>query len=74
MNSTETEIGAYGFVNGLGYHGDQETKDRLIRRVARAVDRGDWETILGYLVAYGVGSWAGELTRQLTETRGSSWS
>lgn len=62
MTKAEEEIGAYGLVNGLGLHGDREIKTKLIRRVARAANRGDWETVLNYVVAYGlgrsIGSWA----------------
>lgn len=64
MRKTTQEIGEYGFVNGLGLTGDQDQKAKLVRRVVRAIERGDWDRVLEYAAAYGVGTWAGSSVRR----------
>ena len=64
MKRTSQEIGAYGFVNGLGFQGDPAEKAKLLRRVGRAIERGDFEVLLEYLAAYGIGAWAGSFVQR----------
>jgi hypothetical protein len=74
MRRTTEEIGEYGFINGLGVSGDQQQKTKLVRRVSRAIERGDWDRVLEYAAAYGVGRWAGSSVRRafLPPEQGSS--
>lgn len=67
MRKTTEEIGAYGFVNGIGLSGDPQQKSKLVRRVARAIDRRDWDRVLEYLAAYGLGRMAGSKIRKAIE-------
>jgi len=64
MRKTVRAIGAYGVVNGFGFHGDPREKAKLIRRARMAVDRGDCWTLFEYLVAYGAGTYAGARLRK----------
>jgi hypothetical protein len=59
MPSSIEDAGIYGFVNGLGYHGDPTTKNRLIQRAQRAANRGDWEIVLEMGLAYLLGAGIG---------------
>lgn len=61
MSDVKREFGAYGFVNGLGLHGDDRSKEKLLKRLLRAIDRGDWEKVAEYLLAYGAGRTFGSL-------------
>jgi hypothetical protein len=71
MNSTQAEIGVYGFVNGLGFRGDQETKARLLRSAQRAANRGDFDTLLGMGVAYIIGAALGSSVRPANPSQGA---
>ena len=64
MRKTTEEIGEYGFVNGLGLKGEERQKAKLVRRISRAIDRGDWDRVLEYAAAYGIGRWAGSSVRR----------
>jgi hypothetical protein len=64
MRKTTEEVGGYGFVNGLGLSGDQQQKAKLVRRVSRALERGDWDRVLEYAAAYGIGRWVGSSVRR----------
>ena len=76
MRKTTQEIGAYGVENGLGFHGVANEKAMLVRRVGRAIDRGDLGLLAEYLAAYGVGTYAGSRLKQLaleTSTELARW-
>ena len=78
MRKTTEEIGAYGVVNGLGISGDPQQKAKLLRRVGRALDRGDLGLLLEYLAAYGAGAWAGTAMRKAivgppSSSEGARW-
>jgi len=63
MKATE-EIGLYGLVNGLGLHGPPKEKAKLIGKIRRAAQRGDWERVLRLAVAYGIGASLGAALRE----------
>jgi len=63
--ATRAEAAAiYGIVNGLGYRGDPDVKSRLIQSAHRAVNRGDWDALVGMGLAYLFGAALGSSFRQ----------
>jgi hypothetical protein len=64
MGATVGEFGGYGIVNGLGIRGDARDKERLLRNVSRAVNRGDWDWVLTVAAAYSLGAIVGSETRK----------
>lgn len=63
MSTRVEQAGIYGFVNGLGYSGDAETKSRLIKTARRAANRGDWDLLFTMGLAYVLGSAVGSSFR-----------
>jgi hypothetical protein len=65
MGAKIEDFGGYGFVNGLGLHGDQSERAKLLRSLHRAVDRGDWPCVARIATAYGFGAFVGSEVRKL---------